>query len=115
MCVQVEACLPGRHFVAGRFQALLRQFGLAYITPTSHMPTHSGSFTNGPYKKTIANIHKPEWSVSLSFEDQAGQAERHFIPWSATQKLIRYGGDFSGKMSLKEGGGFCHEKEAVHG
>ena len=32
--------------------------------------------------------------------------------WSATQKLIRYGGDFSGKMSLKEGGGFCHEKDA---
>ena len=34
------------------------------------------------------------------------------VGWSATQKLIRYGGDCSGKMSLKEGGGFCHEKEA---
>ena len=38
----------------------------------------------------------------------------HRVPlsdWSATQKLIRHGGDFSDKMSLKEGGGFCHEKE----
>ena len=34
--------------------------------------------------------------------------------WSATQKLIQYGGDVSGKMGLKEGGGFCHEKDAVH-
>ncbi len=29
--------------------------------------------------------------------------------------MIRQGGDFSGKIGLKEGGGFCHEKEAVLG
>ena len=31
--------------------------------------------------------------------------------WSATRKLSRHGGDFSGKIGLKGGGGFCHEKE----
>ena len=37
------------------------------------------------------------------------------LRWSATRKLSQHGGDFSGKIGLKGAGGFCHEKEAVHG
>ena len=37
---------------------------------------------------------------------------RYYVVWSATRKLSRHGGDCSGKIGLKGGGGFCHEKDA---
>ena len=45
-----------------------------------------------------------------------GTVEEHGLYfWSATRKLSRHGGDCSGKIGLKGGGGFCHEKDALHG
>ena len=63
-------------------------------------------------QRTRFSPHNQSVLLKLFVAGATARAVVKIIGWSATQKLIRYGGDFSGKMSLKEGGGFCHEKEA---